>query len=74
MPEFHFNPPTNDKRTMNEGDPSGWYQVTIIGDGKFVAICRWWNGREWNHGPNMRRGWNTGELGDVRGIVHLVES
>lgn len=70
----HFAPPVNDKRMMTKDDCAGWYQLSIVRDGKLVATCRWWNGREWNHGPNMRRGWKTEDLGDVRGIVQLVEA
>lgn len=73
MPIHHFTPPVNQKLTMSKTDWAGWYQVSVVRDGKLVAECRWWNGREWNHRPNMRRGYQTTDLGDIRGIVHLVE-
>lgn len=70
----HFSPPLNDKRSMSKDDWAGWYQLTIFRAGGLSAECRWWNGKEWNHAPNMRRGWKTEDIGDVRGIVHLVEA
>ena len=69
----HFDPPINDKCEMTAQDWAGWYQVSILRDGKLVAVCHWWDGREWNYAPNKRRGWNTADLGDVRGIVRLAE-
>ena len=68
----HFTPPVNNKR-MSKDDWAGWYQLTIVRDGKLKAETRWWNGKRWNYGPNMRGGFTTDELGDVRAIVHLVE-
>ena len=69
----HFTPQTNDKRKMSKDDFAGWYQITRYIDSQLISDCRWWNGAQFNHRPNMRRGWTTEEMGDIRGIVHLIE-
>lgn len=72
MPVFHFDVPVNGKRTMDKSDWAGWYQLTLMMNGRLEARSMWWNGYEWNSGPNMRKGWRMTD-GDVRGIVRLVE-
>ena len=69
----HFDPPINDKREMTAEDWAGWYQISGVKKRKLVASCLWWNGHEWNIQPNLRNGWDTAALGDVRGIVRLAE-
>jgi|GEM_PF-5844661 len=74
MPIYHFTPPINDKRTMTKDDWSGWYQVTLKINGKPEVRIFWWNSAKWHFGPNKRtNGMTTVALGDVLGIVHLVE-
>lgn len=70
-----FTPPVNEKRTMTKDDWPGWYQITLVGDKSLVVVCHWWNGNEWNHGPNRRLGFGTERLGGaIRGIVRLCEA
>lgn len=73
MPIYHYTPPINDKRAMVKGDWAGWYQLSVAKDGKLTAEVRWWNGRRWNHHPNLRGGWDTEDIGDIRGIVRMAE-
>jgi len=73
MPKFHYDPPINDKREMvPRVDWAGWYEISILEKGVLVSRVRWWDGTHWNHGPNLKRGCATEDLGDVRGIVRLV--
>lgn len=72
MTVHHYTPPVNDKRHMTRDDFPGWYQITVAQCGGLAAKCMWWNGFEWNWGPNKRRGWKDLEA-DVRGIVRLTE-
>ena len=74
MPTYRYVPEINGVTELKKGDWAGWYEIVHEKEGKIAATVRWWNGAEWNHGPNMRRGWAT--LGDlyknVLGITQLV--
>ncbi len=74
MPAIRFKPPVNNKVKMSRSDPRGWYQITAFESGKLTAICRWWNGRYWRFWPGSKVDWRTTDLGDIRGIVKLVEA
>ncbi len=69
----HYDPIVNSKTTMNADDPGGWYELTEVHEGKLHSRCLWWNGKEWNHGPNMRRGFQTSFF-SLRGITRLVHA
>ncbi len=72
MAIYHYAPPVGDKTAMTTDDPAGWYEVVVFDKGTLVAKCYWWNSREWNHGPNMRRGFQLHDVfRDVRSIHRL---
>jgi hypothetical protein len=73
-PTYHYEPDVNDKRSMTKDDPAGWYQITFWTSGPATAQVYWWNGREWNWRPNMRRGLGMDELRGVVGITRLVSA
>lgn len=71
MPIYHYHPVPNGVVNLGKDSLAGWYSVVIVRDSKLVEITRWWNGYEWNHGPNMRSSWKS--LSDqVKGITRLV--
>jgi len=56
MKAMRYIPDTNGKRD-NDGAPAGWYEVVYVNKGRLESSAWWWNGSQWNHRPNMNRGW-----------------
>ncbi len=72
MPIYHYTPTLTTKTTMNKNDWPGWYEIARERSGVLIAECRWWNGKEWNHGPNMRRGWKWEDSDKIKSITRLT--
>lgn len=73
MPTSRYEPEMNGLTGLKKGDWAGWYEIVHEKDGRISASVFWWNGSEWNHGPNMRRGFkNLDHYKKVLGINQLV--